>query len=169
METRLTIDYDKQWLNCVSAIVPYCLCFFLWRRAFGRNAQPVSMFHKKNWPRGGKIILIQSNTTFSNHSINDNKNDSSYFSLHVWLILSLTFERMGNKSYIPYHVYCNCIKRKTRLYLLYQSLAFNFDKTSPRVVETNVPMIILLFPSPMSISNESIEKALVKHWWGFGK
>ena len=25
METRLTIDYDKQWLNCVSAIGHICL------------------------------------------------------------------------------------------------------------------------------------------------
>ena len=25
METSLTIDYEKQWLNCVSAIVPICL------------------------------------------------------------------------------------------------------------------------------------------------
>ena len=25
METSLTIDYDKQWLNCVSAIGPKCL------------------------------------------------------------------------------------------------------------------------------------------------
>ena len=25
METSLTIDYDKQWLNCVSAIGPVCL------------------------------------------------------------------------------------------------------------------------------------------------
>ena len=24
METSLTIDYDKQWLNCVSAIGPIC-------------------------------------------------------------------------------------------------------------------------------------------------
>ena len=24
METSLTIDYDKQWLNCVSAIGPWC-------------------------------------------------------------------------------------------------------------------------------------------------
>ena len=26
MEKRLTIDYDKQWLNCVSAIGPNCSC-----------------------------------------------------------------------------------------------------------------------------------------------
>ena len=26
METSLTIDYDKQWLNCVSAISPLWLC-----------------------------------------------------------------------------------------------------------------------------------------------
>ena len=25
METSLIIDYDKQWLNCVSAIGPICL------------------------------------------------------------------------------------------------------------------------------------------------
>ena len=24
METSLTIDYDKQWLNCVSTIGPWC-------------------------------------------------------------------------------------------------------------------------------------------------
>ena len=28
METSLTIDYDKQWLNCVSAIDPVSLIMF---------------------------------------------------------------------------------------------------------------------------------------------
>ena len=31
METSLTIDYDKQWLNCVSAIGPI---YFLFLRAY---------------------------------------------------------------------------------------------------------------------------------------
>ena len=36
METSLTIDYDKQWLNCVSTIGPSCLYFYhqasLWHK-----------------------------------------------------------------------------------------------------------------------------------------
>ena len=38
----------------------------------------------------------------------------------------------------------------------YQSLAFNFDETCSREIETNDSIIIILFPSLMSILNQSI-------------
>ena len=48
-------------------------------------------------------------------------------------------------------------KYRAKLACICQSLAFNFDKTCSREIETNDSMIrILLFPSAMSISNQSI-------------
>ena len=47
-------------------------------------------------------------------------------------------------------------KHRAKVACTYQSLAFNFDKTCSLEIETNDSMTILLFPSSVSISNQSI-------------
>ena len=47
-------------------------------------------------------------------------------------------------------------KHRAKVACTYQSLAFNFNKTCSREIETNDSMIILLFPSFMSMSYQSI-------------
>ena len=58
------------------------------------------------------------------------------------------------------------ITRKSRLYLPF---SFNFEKTCSWEIETNYSMIILLFPSVMSISNQSIVNRNYIEKQGFGK
>ena len=47
-------------------------------------------------------------------------------------------------------------KYRAKVACTYQSLAFIFDKTCSWEIETNDSMIILLFPSSVSISNQRI-------------
>ena len=62
MEISLTTDYDKQWLNCVSAIDPKCLSSIKYlTKVCGLNSLPVSKNYKGKAEFTLEILLWPNN------------------------------------------------------------------------------------------------------------